>query len=48
MTRSLLRPLVGLVSIVLVVVVFVVAANLFRGGFSDSVPVTVLSIAPAW
>jgi phospholipid/cholesterol/gamma-HCH transport system substrate-binding protein len=43
MTRSLLRPLVGLVSIVLVVVVFVVAANLFRGGFSDSVPVTVLS-----
>ena len=43
MTRSLLRPLVGLVSIVLAVVVFVVAANLFRGGFSDSVPVTVLS-----
>src|SRR6478735_258822 len=43
MTRSLMRPLVGLVSIVLVVVVFGVAANLFRGGFSDSVPVTVLS-----
>ncbi|HEX9833346.1 MAG TPA: MCE family protein [Mycobacterium sp.] len=43
MIRSLLRPLVGLVSIALVVVVFVVAANLFRGGFSDSVSVTVLS-----
>jgi phospholipid/cholesterol/gamma-HCH transport system substrate-binding protein len=43
MTRSLLRPLVGLVSIVLAVAVFVVAANLFRGGFKDSVPVTVIT-----
>ena len=43
MTRSLLRPLVGLVSIVLVVVAFAVAANLFRGGFTESVPVTVIS-----
>jgi virulence factor Mce-like protein len=41
--RSAVRPLVGLVSIALIVVVFLVAANLFRGGFSDSVPVTVLS-----
>jgi virulence factor Mce-like protein len=43
MIRSLVRPLVGLVSIALVVVVFAVAANLFKGGFSETVPVTVLS-----
>jgi phospholipid/cholesterol/gamma-HCH transport system substrate-binding protein len=43
MTRTLLRPLVGLVSVVLVVLVFVLAASLFRGGFTDSVPVTVMS-----
>lgn len=41
--RSAVRPLVGLASIALIIVVFLVAANLFRGGFSDSVPVTVLS-----
>ncbi|MCV7300414.1 MCE family protein [Mycobacterium barrassiae] len=41
--RSAVRPLIGLASIALIVVVFLVAANLFRGGFSDSVPVTVLS-----
>ena len=43
MTSRLLRPLVGLMSIVLVACAFVVAANLFRGGFTDSVPVTVIS-----
>ncbi|BBY43289.1 MCE family protein [Mycolicibacterium celeriflavum] len=43
MRRHLLRPFVGLVSIVLAVAVFVLAANLFRGGFSDTVPVTVIS-----
>ncbi|MGV0791889.1 MCE family protein [Mycolicibacterium sp. XJ1819] len=43
MTRNLLRPLIGLVSIGLLVVVFLLAANLFRGGFTESVPVTVVS-----
>ncbi|BBY79216.1 MCE family protein [Mycolicibacterium pulveris] len=43
MTRTLLRPLVGLVAIVVAVVVVVLAANLFRGGFIDSVPVTVIT-----
>jgi phospholipid/cholesterol/gamma-HCH transport system substrate-binding protein len=42
-TRSLLRPLVGFVTLALVVVIFAVAAQLFRGGFTDSVPVTVIS-----
>jgi phospholipid/cholesterol/gamma-HCH transport system substrate-binding protein len=41
--RSLLRPLMGLVTIVVIVAAFALAANLFRGGFSDSVPVTVIS-----
>lgn len=43
MTRTLLRPLVGLIAIVVVAVVVVLAANLFRGSFTDSVPVTVMS-----
>lgn len=43
MKRAVLRPLVGLVSIVAIVAVFVVAASLFRGDFSDTVPVTVIS-----
>jgi phospholipid/cholesterol/gamma-HCH transport system substrate-binding protein len=43
MRRSLLRPLVGLAALALVVLLFVLAANLFRGGFTDSVPVTVIS-----
>jgi phospholipid/cholesterol/gamma-HCH transport system substrate-binding protein len=42
-TRSLLRPLMGLVTVVVIVGAFVLAANLFRGGFTDSVPVTVIS-----
>lgn len=43
MTQRLLRPLVGLGTIALIVVVVVVAANLFRGAYGDSVPVTVIS-----
>ncbi len=43
MTSRLLRPLVGLMSIVLVVCAFVVAANLFRGGYADTASVTVIS-----
>ena len=43
MTRSLLRPLMGLVTIVVIVAAFALAANLFRGGFTDDVPVTVIS-----
>jgi phospholipid/cholesterol/gamma-HCH transport system substrate-binding protein len=43
MTHSVLRPLVGMASIVSVVIIVVLAANLFRGGFTDSVPVTVIS-----
>jgi phospholipid/cholesterol/gamma-HCH transport system substrate-binding protein len=40
---SLLRPLVGLISILAVAAVFVLAANMFRGGFARTVPVTVIS-----
>ena len=43
MTRSLLRPLMGLATIVVIVAAFALAANLFRGGFTDDVPVTVIS-----
>jgi phospholipid/cholesterol/gamma-HCH transport system substrate-binding protein len=43
MRRRLLRPLVGLATVALVVVIFAVAAKLFRGGFTDSVLVTVIS-----
>ena len=43
MKGHLLRPLVGLATIALIGAVFVVAAHLFRGGFSESVPVTVMS-----
>jgi phospholipid/cholesterol/gamma-HCH transport system substrate-binding protein len=44
MARSLLRPAMGLVTIVLIVAAFALAANLFRGGFlQEPVSVTVLS-----
>ena len=43
MSRSLLRPLMGLVTIVVIVGAFALAGSLFRGGFADSVPVTVIS-----
>jgi phospholipid/cholesterol/gamma-HCH transport system substrate-binding protein len=42
-SRSLLRPLMGLITIVVIVAAFALAANLFRGGFTESVPVTVIS-----
>jgi phospholipid/cholesterol/gamma-HCH transport system substrate-binding protein len=38
-----LRPLVGLLGVAALVGVITLAATLFRGGFTDSVPVTVLS-----
>jgi phospholipid/cholesterol/gamma-HCH transport system substrate-binding protein len=38
-----LAPVMGLVMVVVIVAIFAVAANLFRGGFTPSVPVTVLS-----
>jgi phospholipid/cholesterol/gamma-HCH transport system substrate-binding protein len=43
MKPAVARPLAGLVTIVAVVAIFALAANLFRGGFTDSVPVTVVS-----
>jgi phospholipid/cholesterol/gamma-HCH transport system substrate-binding protein len=33
----------GLVTVAVIVAVFVLAANLFRGGYTDNVPVTVIS-----
>jgi phospholipid/cholesterol/gamma-HCH transport system substrate-binding protein len=42
-TRSLLRPLMGLVTVVAIIAAFALAADLFRGGFTESVPVTVIS-----
>ena len=43
MSRSLLRPLMGLITIVVIVAAFALAANLFRGGFTPSEPVTVIA-----
>jgi phospholipid/cholesterol/gamma-HCH transport system substrate-binding protein len=43
MTRTLTGPLVGLLTIVAIVAVFAVAAQLFTGGYRDAVPVTVIS-----
>ncbi len=41
--QSYARPLAGLATVVLVVLVFAVAIGLFRGDFTTSVPVTVVS-----
>jgi virulence factor Mce-like protein len=41
--RSWTRPLAGLATVVAMVIIVAVAATLFRGGFTPSVPVTVLS-----
>lgn len=41
--KPYLRPLVGLATIALLAGIVVVAVNLFRGGFTDSVPVTVMA-----
>lgn len=38
-----MRPLVGVATVVAIVAVVAIAATLFNGGFSESVPVTVLS-----
>ena len=43
MSSNVFRPLVGLGSILLVVVILVVAVTMFRGGFTETVRVTVLS-----
>ena len=43
MLQNAVRPVVGLLSIVLVGVVVAAAVTMFRGGFTDSVAVTVLS-----
>jgi phospholipid/cholesterol/gamma-HCH transport system substrate-binding protein len=42
-TSRALRPLTGVATVVAIVAVFVLAATLFRGGLSETVPVTVLS-----
>ncbi|MGB8502590.1 MlaD family protein, partial [Mycobacterium sp.] len=38
-----LRPLIGLATVAVVVIVVALAINQFRGGFAKSVPVTLLS-----
>lgn len=43
MTGRALRALTGVATVVAIVAVFALAATLFRGGFTDSVPVTVTS-----
>ena len=48
MKPSVKRPLIGLGSVLLILAIVGVALNLFRGGFTTSVPVTVVSPAPAW
>jgi phospholipid/cholesterol/gamma-HCH transport system substrate-binding protein len=43
MKPAVVRPLVGLASVLVVVAVVFVAITLFRGGFTTSVPVTIIS-----
>src|ERR1700739_4369581 len=43
MKPAVVRPLVGLASVLVVVAVLCVAITLFRGGFTTSVPVTIIS-----
>ena len=43
MPQGVVRPLAGLAMVVAIVAVAVLAATMFRGGFTKSVPVTVLS-----
>ena len=43
MTGRALRALIGVATVVAIVAVIALAASLFRGGFTDSVPVTVMS-----
>lgn len=42
-SRWFVRPLVGVVTVVVIGLITAIALNLFRGGFADEVPVTVLS-----
>jgi len=41
--RNYLPPLLGLMTILIIAAIFAVAAGLFRGSFTESVPVTVIS-----
>jgi phospholipid/cholesterol/gamma-HCH transport system substrate-binding protein len=41
--RQAVRPLVGLVTVMVITAIVALAAGLFRGAFTDSVPVTLLS-----
>jgi virulence factor Mce-like protein len=43
MKSSVVRPLVGLISILVAAAIVFVAINLFRGGFTTSVPITIMS-----
>jgi len=43
MKRSALRPLTGLITLLVITAVVALAVTLFRGGLTESVPVTVLS-----
>src|SRR4051812_1516145 len=43
MKSSAVRPLVGLVSILVILAIVWVSITLFRGGFTTSVPVTIIS-----
>src|ERR1700757_3164331 len=43
MKPAVVRPLLGLASVLVVLAIVAVALNLFRGGFTTSVPVTVIS-----
>jgi virulence factor Mce-like protein len=42
-TRSYVRPLAGLAMVVIVVAIVAISVTLFRGGFTETVPVTVVS-----
>ncbi len=46
--RSYARPLAGLATVVAILAIVAVAVGLFRGSFTETVPVTVMSRAPAW
>ena len=41
--RNYLPPLLGLITVVIVCVIFAVAVGLFKGSFTETVPVTVIS-----
>jgi phospholipid/cholesterol/gamma-HCH transport system substrate-binding protein len=43
MSRAVVRPLLGLLTILVILAIIAIAATLFRGAFTSTVPVTVLS-----